>query len=215
MWALPAHHGTTKVDLPMVLGASARVLCRLVAVRVPQEGADQRRRRLHKQAREKGKSVSASRLALCAWTIFVTHVPADRLDVAEVLVLGRVRWQSEWLFKLWKRHDAVDESRSQQAYHVLCDVYAKLLAMVVQLGLFLTSLWAYPDRSLMKAAKGEQHHALPLAAHVADRDQLCTALTCLARAIVGCRINQRKQHPNLYQLLLDASPLSIGEPVEP
>ena len=83
-----------------------------MAVRVPQEVADQRRRRLHEEFRDKGKTPSARLLALAAWTMMVTTVPDAQLSVAEALVLLRERWQIELLFKLWKSQGRVDEWRS-------------------------------------------------------------------------------------------------------
>jgi IS4 transposase len=69
---------------------------------------------------------------LCAWTVFLTHVPVARLSLAEILTLGRTRWQIELRFKRWKSHGKVVESRSAQPYHVLGDISAKLLALIVQ-----------------------------------------------------------------------------------
>ena len=114
----------------MRLGEVHRLPARLLAVRGPQAVADERRRRLWAVARKKGCMVSARRLALAAWIMLVTNVPSDRLTVREVL--GRTRWQIELLFKLWKSHGRVDESRSLKPWRILCEVYAKLLAMVVQ-----------------------------------------------------------------------------------
>jgi Transposase DDE domain len=172
---------------------------------VPQAVADERRRRLRAVARQKGRMVSARRLALAAWTMLVTNVPADRLTVREALVLGRARWQIELLFKLWKSHGRVDESRSLKPWRILCEVYAKLLAMVVQHWLCLVSCWLYPHRSLTKAAQTVQKHALHLASAFRRLSALVTAMTIVQRCLTaGCRMNRRKKHPNTYQLLLDA-----------
>ena len=65
---------TDTVELAVALGERQRLASRLLAVRVPQDVADTRRRRLRAAARDKGRQVSATRLALAAWTIFVTHV---------------------------------------------------------------------------------------------------------------------------------------------
>src|SRR5919199_1027611 len=119
-----------QVDLPIRLGATHRLPARLLAVRVPQEVADQRRRRLRAGARRKGRAVSARRLRLAAWTILVTTVPPERLSLPEALVLARTRWQIELLFKLWKSHGRVDKSRSTKAWRGLCGGDGKILALV-------------------------------------------------------------------------------------
>lgn len=191
------------LDVAVALGETQHLPARLLAVRVPQEVAANRRRRLREAARKKGRQASTTRLALAAWTLLVTNVPGDRLTVREALVLARVRWQVELLFKLWKSHGRVDESRSTKPWRILCEVYAKLLAMLIQHWVFLVSCWAYPNRSLVKAAQTLQKHALHLASTFGRLRRLITALSTVQRCIAaGCRMNRRKKHPNTYQLLL-------------
>jgi len=208
---LAAQGAVAPVDLPIALGAQQRLPARLLAVRVPQEVADQRRRRLRASARDRGRTPSAARLAWCDWTILVTNVPPEMLSVREALVLARARWQIELLFKLWKSHGHIDESRSGKPWRVLCEVYAKLLAMVVQHWLLLTGCWASPDRSLVKAAQTVRLHALHLASALACPAALCTAITLIHRCLAaGCRLNRRKKKPNTYQLLLDPALAGLG-----
>lgn len=197
---------TETVELAVTLGERPRLAARLLAVRVPQDVADARRRRLRKAARDKGRQVSATRLALAAWTLLVTNVPPERLTLREALVLGRMRWQIELLFKLWKSQGRVDESRSTKPWRILCEVYAKLLAMLVQHWLFLVRFWAYPDCSITKAAQTLQKHALHLASAFTSAQRLGQALLTVKRCLAaGCRMNRRKKHPNTYQLLLQAT----------
>ena len=97
--------GADRLDLEVKLGVEAQLEARLLAVRVPKAVADERRRKLHVEARHKGQTVSQARLKLCDWTVLVTNCPPDLLSVEEALVLARVRWQVESAsggFKLWK-----------------------------------------------------------------------------------------------------------------
>src|SRR5918998_196598 len=176
-----------QVDLPVTLGETHRLPVRLLAVRVPQEVADQRRRKLREEARDKGRQVSARRLALAAWVILITNAPPELVSLEAGLVLGRVRWQIELLFKLWKSHGHIDASRSTKPWRVLCDVYAKLLAMIIHHWVALIELWGYPDRSLVKAAQTVQKYALQLAtglwSHVRTRETLEIIARCVT---AGC-----------------------------
>jgi len=192
-----------QVDMPILLGAKHQIEARLVAVRVPQEVADQRRYKLKKQARKKGQTVSKARLGLTGWTMFVTNVPKEKLSVEETLVLGRMRWQIELIFKLWKSHGQIDKSRSKKPWRILCEVYAKLIAMIIQHWAFLIGNWSFPDRSLVKAAKTVRQHALNLAISLADLPRLEEALTILSRCLAaGCRINKSVKTPRTFQILL-------------
>jgi Transposase DDE domain len=201
--ALLAGQPTAAVDLPVHLGVDHRLPARLLAVRVPPEVAQERRRRLKADARRRGQPVSQARLALADWTILVTNVPATRLTVGEALVLARARWQIELLFKLWKSHGGLAASRSQKPWRILCELYAKLVAMLVQHWLVLLTCWGCPARSLVKAARTIRQHTLALAGAFPAPGRLRRALRMLQRCVAaGCRLNRRKTAPNTYQLLL-------------
>jgi len=203
---LLAAQDTATVDLTVTLGVDHRLPGRLRAVRVPQEVVNQRRRRLRADSKRRRRTPRAAQLAWCAWTIVVTSVPPALLSLREALVLLRARWHIELLFKLWKSHGHIDESRSAQPWRVLTEVFAKLLAMVVQHWLLLLSCWAFPDRSLLKAAQTIRPHALALASALVYPAFLDHILAVVQRCVAaGCRLNRRKKHPNTYQLLLEPS----------
>ena len=209
--SLLAAQGTATVDLPICLGATRHLSARLLGVRVPDEVANQRRYRLRAAAKRRGRTPSAAQLAAADWTILVTNTPPALLSVREALVLARARWQIELLFKLWKSHGFIDESRSSKPWRVLCEVFAKLLAMVIQHWVLLTGCWSVPDRSLVKAAHTIRQHALHLASTLAETAALGTALTVIHRALAaGCRLNHRKTRPTTAQLLRDPSLLAFG-----
>lgn len=202
---------TATVDAPIRLGARARLACRLLAVRVPQEVADQRRRRVYAEAKRRGRTPNATQLALVEWTLFVTNVPEKLLNVREALILGRARWQIELLFKLWKSHGKIDAWRSAKAEAILCELYAKVIAMILQHWVLLVGCWAYANRSLTKAAATVRAHALCLATTLREGGQLATAITIIAECLaVGCRINKSQKKPHTYQLLLDVTEVTLG-----
>lgn len=203
------------VDQAVLLGQRLRLRCRVLAVRVPDAVANQRRRKIHDQARRDGRAASALKLLLADWTILLTNLPPTRLSLAEALVLARIRWQIELLFKLWKSHGGLSTSRSTKPWRVLCEVYAKLLAMLVQHWLFLQSCWDQPDRSWVKAAQVVRTYA-PLLAHVfAHPRRLAAALRALVASLAaGCRVQPRKGLPAAHQLLLNPTMLDwLPQPV--
>lgn len=208
--ALLEAQASEQIDLQVEIGVEQRVACRLLALRVPQAVAEARRRRLRRQASKKGRSVSAASLALCAWSVVVTSVPAEQLSLAEALVLMRLRWQIELLFKLWKSHGQIDESRGKRPYRVVCEVYAKLLAMLIQHWLMLTTCWADEARSLVKAARVVRRSAHRLASSIGQAIDLDQVLRDVQQRLtrVG-RQTRRKGEPNAYQLLLDPSLLGL------
>lgn len=195
---------TATVDLPILLGAQEQLPCRLLAVRVSQEVADQRRRRLREEAKRRGRTPSAVQLALLEWTIFVTNAPCELMKVQEALILGRCRWQIELMFKLWKSQGGIARWRSGKAGAILCELYAKVIAMIIQHWIVLTGCWGYAERSLTKASATVRRHAMCLATALKSGSRLVEAIEVIAACIAaGCRINKSKKKPHTYQLLLD------------
>jgi hypothetical protein len=97
-----------------------------------QEVAEQRRQDLRSDASRRGRAVSQRALALADWTILLTDAPAKWLRLEEALILLRERWQMELLYKLWKQYGQIDEWRTTHSWRVLCELYAKLIGMVLQ-----------------------------------------------------------------------------------
>lgn len=192
-----------ELDVAIDLGVKHRIPCRLLIRRVPQEVAEQRRRRMRENGRVRGQTVSAERLALAEWTIVVTNVPTETLSLKEALILLRIRWQVELLFKLWKSHAKIDEWRSQNPWRILCEIYAKLIGLVINQWIFVISLWQYPERSLFRAAKLIQKFAVALAIFLTDQQHLEQILNCLQHCLMGhCHQEKRKKYPAAFQLLL-------------
>ena len=193
-----------RLNVPDLVGARKQIPCRLLVERVPQEVAEQRRRRLKEYARKTQTTLKRETLALTNWTLLITNVPLNLLSLPEALVLSRVRWQVELLFKLWKSCLLVDEWRSENPWRILCEVYAKLIAVVIVHWLVLTSIWERPDRSLTKAAKAVGKFAVALALQIHDQAALSRVLTRLQICLrATCTMNRRRKHPNTYQLLLE------------
>jgi transposase InsO family protein len=191
------------LDLDVQLGAERRLACRLIARRAPAAAVRKRRQRLRDEARRRGEPVSARALALAAWTIVVTNVPRELLSVAEALELARMRWQIELVFKLWKGHGGIDAWPASRPCKALCQVYGKLLAVVVQHWTIVTGCWAEADRSPTKAARVVRDLALSLALALGRlaslRRVLGQAAALMRRA---CRMEHSEGRPNAHDRIL-------------
>jgi hypothetical protein len=122
-------------------------------------------------------------------------------------VIARVRWQIELIFKLFKSLGQIDESRSQKPYRILCEVYAKLIAMIIQHWILLVAGWKYPEYSLQKAAKVVAKYALAIAsAYISTGVRLIETFEDIKRTLAnGCRISGRPSKPSTFQLLLQTT----------
>lgn len=204
-------HPRMALDMPVELGEEQRLAARLLAVPVPAEVAAERRRKYRKAARKKGQAPSRRTLALCDWTLLVTNAPQQMLRIHEALVLQRARWQVELLFRLWKHFAQLDKWCTSKPWRILCEFYARLLAVLVQHWCALTSLWQRPDRSLVKATELIESFAMMLASAFRGLFSLPLVLRQIRDSLrlAPCAMNKRKAQPNNYQLLLDPPPLDV------
>jgi len=188
------------------VSATRHLPARLLAIPVPEEVAVKRQTALRRKAQKHGRSVNERLLALSHWTILLTNLSEEELSIPEALVLLRLRWQIELLFKLWKQEGQVDTSRSTKPWHILCDIYAKLLGMLIVHWLMIVGCWQIPSRSMVKAARAIRSQIVLLAKALGGKLDWHWVLCEITDDLDGCRMNARKKSPNAYQLLLSASP---------
>jgi hypothetical protein len=138
--------------------------------------------------------------------LVITNVPQEKLSMKEALILLRVRWQVELLFKLWKSCAGVDTWRSRKPWRILCELYAKLIGAIILHWICLTAVWQRPNRSLFKAAGAVQKYAVALVLALRHPIDLTRILTSLYRCLmVTCQVNRRAKQPSTYQMLLNLS----------
>jgi hypothetical protein len=204
-----------QVDMEVAVGGSGSLRARLVAYRVPAWVAAKRRQRLQQRAKKKGRKVSAEQDALCAWNVCLTNLPATLLRVLEAGVVLRARWQVELLFKLWKSHGGLCAAPNLRPARVLCEVYAKLIGMIVQHWLLLASAGSSLQWRWVQAARRVRVRAVAVAAALADLAALVAVLARIQRRIQRCCRRPRRPHqPSTYELLDDPAQVVFLE-IEP
>jgi hypothetical protein len=107
------------------------VRCRLICLRVSEKVANERRRKLLKEAHKKGRTPSNIHLALCDWTLLVTNVAEIDLPVEMAWQLYSLRWQIELLFKQLKSVLAIHRSQTRKISRLKCEIYGKLILAVL------------------------------------------------------------------------------------
>jgi hypothetical protein len=202
---LREHRWDGPLDVMVLLGAAQRLPGRLIALRVPQEVAARRRQKAYQKAQKSGLTPSAAHLEWCDWTLFVTNCPAELLTWQEVVVLYRSRWQIELLFKLWKSHNGLAlHAAGRDAVWQLAEFWAKLIAILVQHWLLLTTTWGDPRRSLRRAAAVLRDWVSLVLEALDDLAHLIDTLTRMQAAIAAqARVDLRGKKPSWFQLLSD------------
>lgn len=191
-----------QAEADVVVGDTERVPMRLLVQRVPEEQRRQRQARLRREAQKHGRCVPLEREELAGWTLVLTTVGADLLSLDEAMVVLRVRWQLELLFKLWKQDGLLDAWRSQKRERILCEIYAKFIGLVLLHWFVIVGCWHHPHRSLPKAAKAVRERAILLAVALSGGMPMREATRRIQRAARrGSQVNHRRKAPTTSQML--------------
>lgn len=185
--------GSEMVDIPVALGARKQVQARLIAKKMSEGVVKRRREQLKEQAHKQCKPITPRQWELVQWTIVLTNVPLRLLAAAEAMALMRARWQIELLWKLWKDLGKVDEWQTENPERILCELYAKLLGMLVQHWLLLLSCWDDPHRSLVGAVQVIREQVPVLVHGLTGHLPLGQSLRLVIHALRGgCSIPKRQ-----------------------
>lgn len=120
-------------ELSVIMGIDKKeqTPCRLICLRVSEQVANERRRKLLKMAKKKGRTPSQAHLTLCDWTLLITNVPAHLLPATMAYSLYSLRWQIELLFKQLKSIMHIHQSNTGLENRLRCELYGKLLMAVL------------------------------------------------------------------------------------
>lgn len=165
-----------QMELSLLVGRKAKLACRVLAVRLPQDVVAERRRKAKANARRKGRTLSANKLAWLEWNVYITNVPLTMLTLRQAVLIYTLRWQIELLFRLWKSEAQLDRVAGRLRERVLCEIYAKLIGMVVFHYLTAPLRWAKRELSPIKALQTLQRHVSAIAQALGSLPDLRVAL---------------------------------------
>lgn len=170
-----------QVELNLLVGRDVKLPCRVLAVRLPPDVVKERRRKANANARRKGRTLSAEKKAWLEWNVYITNVPATMLTLRQVVLMYILRWQIELLFRLWKSEAQLDRVAGHLRERVLCEIYAKLIGMVVFHYLTAPVRWAERELSPTKALQTLRRHVMKIAKMMDSLPDLQAALAELIR----------------------------------
>lgn len=139
------------IEKDIFLGEAERVPCRLIAVRVPDEIVNERRRVAKKKAKKKGYTASEAHLFLLGFNLFITNVPVEIWSPETVVKAYSIRWQIELIFKSWKSHCHLSAINAKKKETVLCYLYGRMLLVLFTYALYpqvRSALWIKKQREI-------------------------------------------------------------------
>lgn len=126
-------HKNSIIEFEYYVGnKTIKVKIRFLAMRVPEEVSNQRRRKARKKAAKKGKTPSKKTLALCDWHFLMTNIPVEKgIDVKEIIGFYPIRWSIELLFRQLKSVLAIHKTEVKtNAYRLKCEILGKCIVVM-------------------------------------------------------------------------------------
>lgn len=152
--------GLAHWDGSVLLGED-RLPARLIAVRLPEAQAAQRRRKARAD-RDKRLRHDPGYYELLGWNIFVTNVPVAMASLDVLTRLYSLRWRIEIIFKAWKSHFRMEQLTNASAQQILIVVVAKLI-WICWFTVQFNELWVQGLKvSVLKLADWWSKYALSL-----------------------------------------------------
>ena len=143
--------GIAAVDMNLFLGLQKRLKIRLVAVRVPDDIAAERKRKA-KNNRDLSLNPGPDRLSMLNWEVFITNVDDSIWNTETVAEVYGFRWKVESIFKVWKSYFKLPDIPGACSRHQLeCMIYARLIFSI----LYHAAIWM-PCKNALNSPRKRQ-----------------------------------------------------------
>jgi hypothetical protein len=206
-------------EMQIIVGGNkeTQVCCRLVCLRVSQEVANARRRKLKKTSRARGKTPSQYHLLMADWTLMITNVPQQWLPPEMVRPFYSLRWQIELLFKQIKTVLCIHKSNTGRENRLCCEIYGKIImaVMIHRIHAYINiRLWnsKRKELSMEKLYKRIQERAFIILDLLLNSLQkaICYLQEEIPRLIKNCmKLHQRSRRSTLE--IIEYGPCQLGK----
>lgn len=150
---LKATQGDTHIRKSIRIGKRKQLQAYLIAERLSEAETDKRRRSIRHRAKRKAQTPSKALLRLAGWNLYITNIEEHQLTPKQIGVIIGIRWQVELMFKAFKSISKLHVSRSRKPYRILSEIYAKLIALLIQHAVMLVAGYRHIQQSFIKTAK--------------------------------------------------------------
>jgi hypothetical protein len=123
----------TRIDKQVLVGKEELKKLRLIVEIVPEQVYELRIRKVNKYNKGHGWKTSEEYKARCRFNMFITNVPEEEFTFDEILLLYRLRWQVELMFKNWKSVCKINKLQPMKYERFACLLFAKLILIMLNM----------------------------------------------------------------------------------
>lgn len=101
-------NGQNKFIKSLTIGKAEKLTATVIAVRLSENQVARRLKKYHDKY-DKKQQMSDSKKELLHWSVMVTNIEQDKVDIDQIYKLYTLRWQIELLFKTWKSRFGINK----------------------------------------------------------------------------------------------------------
>lgn len=120
----------TIFDRIVYLGAE-KIKTRLIVNKLPEEVVNEKLRKANRDAQVRRTQLSDEKRMLLSYTILITNLPEDIATTEEVLMLYRIRWRIELVFKEWKSQIKIGNITGKNIFRIKCLIFARMCLLLI------------------------------------------------------------------------------------
>lgn len=120
----------TFLDCNVYIGKN-KAKMRLIVNKVPEEVRNIKLRKAKRDAQVRRTNLSDSKRAFLSYTILVTNLTEEMASASEILMLYRIRWRIELVFKEWKSQINIGNISGTNIHRIRCLIYSRLCLLLI------------------------------------------------------------------------------------
>ena len=123
-------------DYSVLVSKNKKYKLRMIITVVPEHAYEKRIRLANKRNKDRGYSTSDEYKVRARLNIFITNIPHETMPTEELLLLYKLRWQIELMFKTWKSICSIDKIQPMKYERFMCLLMVKLILIIIKLKLY-------------------------------------------------------------------------------
>jgi len=133
LYAYMRKHKITSCEKQVLVSKKDQEELRLIVAIVPDHVYEERIKKVNKYNKVKGWKTTDDYKVRCRFNLFITNVSYENISLEEIMLLYRLRWQVELMFKNWKSVCAIHKLQPMKYERFTCLLFAKLILIVINL----------------------------------------------------------------------------------
>lgn len=127
----PLAEGETIELLDIYIGKNDKFKTRLIVTKLTEECKKKRENKFLKDVKRKNKKINNKNIFWNTINVYITNIPAETFDKAQLHDIYALRWQVELMFKIWKSTFKIHDVKKVKLERFQCFLYARLTALLL------------------------------------------------------------------------------------